>query len=71
MKMTISNFQVTGMTCGHCESAVKKEVSELSGVTAVEVSSATGKLTVTADRELSDSEVIAAVDEAGYEATRA
>ena len=32
-----TNYTVTGMTCGHCEASVKEEVSEVPGVTAVEV----------------------------------
>ncbi|GAA1115501.1 heavy-metal-associated domain-containing protein [Nocardiopsis exhalans] len=63
-------YAVTGMTCGHCEGAVRGEVSRLPGVAAVEVSSATGRLVVTADGRIDDAAVIAAVGEAGYAATR-
>jgi copper chaperone CopZ len=44
-------------------------VSQIPGVTAIEVSAATGLLTVTADT-LDDSAVLSAVDEAGYQAAR-
>lgn len=63
-------YAVTGMTCGHCEGAVRSEVSRLSGVATVEVSSASGRLVVTADEQIDDAAVIAAVEEAGYSATR-
>ena len=67
--MTTNEFQVTGMSCGHCESAVRQQVSKIPGVVGVEVSAATGRLVVTADAATDDA-VIAAVDEAGYEAVR-
>ncbi len=68
--MTISAYQVTGMTCAHCEAAVRSEVSQLDGVQSIEVSAQTGALVVNSQRPLDDAEVLAAVDEAGYEAVR-
>ncbi|HMU35888.1 MAG TPA: heavy-metal-associated domain-containing protein [Marmoricola sp.] len=66
--MTTTEYQVTGMTCGHCESAVREEVSKIAGVSQVDVSAATGKLVITSANPLADTDVLAAVDEAGYEA---
>jgi copper chaperone len=60
-------YVVTGMTCQHCVSSVTEEISEVSGVTAVEVDLATGSVTVTSDQPLADDDVRAAVDEAGYQ----
>jgi copper chaperone CopZ len=60
-------YTVTGMTCGHCEAAVRAEVGRLDGVAQVDVSAATGRLVVTSTEPLADD----AVDEAGYEAVRA
>ena len=68
--MTTTEYQVTGMSCGHCETAIRTEVSQIPGVTGIEVSSATGRLAVTADQSVEDRAVIAAVDEAGYTAVR-
>lgn len=68
--MATSEYQVTGMTCGHCETAVRGEVGGLPGVAHVDVSAATGKLVVTSAAALDDAAVLAAVDEAGYEAER-
>jgi copper chaperone len=68
--MTTTDYQVTGMTCGHCEMAVKKEVGQVAGVESVEISAQTGKLVVTGPAKLDDAVVIAAVDEAGYRAVR-
>jgi copper chaperone len=66
-----TEFQVTGMTCSHCEHAVSSEVKRISGVQNVEVSAATGRLVVTSNVPVADAEVLAAVDEAGYRAVRA
>ena len=35
---TTTEYQVTGMTCEHCEGSVRAEVSQVPGVTGVEVS---------------------------------
>lgn len=69
--MTTSEYQVTGMTCGHCEAAVREEVGQVAGVEAVEVSADSGRLVVTSAQPVDDAAVLAAVDEAGYAATPA
>jgi copper chaperone CopZ len=66
--MSTQTFPVTGMTCGHCVSAVTSEVSALPGVTDVQVdlvADGTSTLSVTSDAALSEAEVAAALDEAG------
>ncbi|KWX20534.1 heavy metal transporter [Mycolicibacterium wolinskyi] len=68
--MTTTGFKVTGMTCGHCEMAVRSEVSKIAGVEQVDVSAATGVLVVTSDAPVEDAQVLAAVEEAGYDAVR-
>ncbi|WP_406000789.1 heavy-metal-associated domain-containing protein [Streptomyces sp. NBC_00829] len=60
-------YQVTGMTCGHCEGAVTGEISEIPGVTSVTAVAATGQVTVVSDTPLDEKAVREAVDEAGYE----
>lgn len=70
MSTTTTEFQVTGMSCGHCETAIRAEVSEIAGVTGIEVSAQTGRLAVTAEQPVDEAAVIAAVDEAGYTAVR-
>ncbi|WP_214468446.1 heavy-metal-associated domain-containing protein [Microbacterium flavescens] len=64
-------YTVTGMTCGHCEAAVRGEVSKIAGVETIAVDAASGTLVVGSIAPLSDDDVFAAVDEAGYEAARA
>ena len=68
--MATNEYLVTGMTCGHCETSVREEVGEIPGVDSIEVSAATGKLVVSSAGELDDAQVLAAVTEAGYSATR-
>lgn len=68
--MAANEYQVTGMTCGHCEMSIREEVGEIAGVTDIQVSAQTGKLVVTAANEVDDATVLAAVEEAGYSAVR-
>jgi len=65
-----TEYTVTGMSCGHCENAVREEVSGIDGVTGIEVSADTGRLVVTSEQPVDDQAVIDAVDEAGYSASR-
>ncbi|MEV2236767.1 copper ion binding protein [Micromonospora sp. NPDC049891] len=65
--MVSTTYQVQGMTCGHCVSAVSTEIGAIEGVKDVQVDLAAGRVTVTSDQPLSDDAVRAAVDEAGYE----
>jgi copper ion binding protein len=65
--MATSTYQVQGMTCGHCVSAVSSEIGQLAGVSDVSVELQTGRVTVTAEQPLDDDAVRAAVEEAGYE----
>lgn len=68
--MTSNDYQVTGMTCGHCEMSIREEVGEIPGVRDIRVSAQTGKLSVTAEGEIDDAKILAAVEEAGYSAVR-
>lgn len=56
------------MTCGHCEASVRGEVSELPGITDVQVDRSRNFLSVTSNADIDTAAVIAAVDEAGYKA---
>lgn len=65
--MATATYTVSGMTCGHCAQSVTEEVSEVPGVTDVNVDLPTGKVTVTSDQPVPADQVRAAVTEAGYE----
>lgn len=65
-----TEFGVEGMTCAHCVSSVTSELSQLDGVTNVNIDLVAGgisRVTVGSDRQLGNDEVGAALDEAGYE----
>ena len=65
--MTTTTYNVSGMTCGHCVSAVSSEIGKLAGVREVRVDLATGAVTVDSDQPLAEADVVTAVDEAGYQ----
>ncbi|KQX59393.1 MULTISPECIES: heavy-metal-associated domain-containing protein [unclassified Streptomyces] len=66
---TATVYAVSGMTCGHCRTAITKSVSALDGVLAVDVDVDAGLVTVTTGGEPDDAAITAAVDDAGYELT--
>ena len=68
--MSELTFTVPGMTCGHCEAAVKGEVGKVAGVTDVAVDLAT-KLVTVSGSALDTTAIVAAIDEAGFEVATA
>ena len=68
--MSTTEYQVTGMSCGHCEASVREEVGQVAGVEDIQVSAQTGRLVVTSAAPIDDAAVLSAVDEAGYSAVR-
>jgi copper chaperone len=63
-------YSVPGMTCGHCRAAITAEVTAISGVEAIDVD-LDAKLVRVFGENLDDAALVAAIDEAGYEAVRA
>jgi copper chaperone len=63
------DYTVKGMTCSHCVLSVREEVSEIPGVSGVDVDLASGSLSVTGEQVVDDA-VREAVAEAGYEVAR-
>ena len=65
-----ATYGVDGMTCDHCVSAVREEVTKLPGVREVTVdlvAGATSAVRVVSDDTLDRSRVREAVQKAGYE----
>ena len=62
-------LNVTGMMCQHCVAHVTKALEGVSGVSSVDVSLEAGTATVEADASVTDEALVAAVVDAGYEAT--
>lgn len=68
--MATSTYVVRGMTCGHCVNAVTEELLTIRGVTDVAIDLVEGgdsTVSVTSANPLDTDQVMAAVDEAGYE----
>ena len=66
--MEKTTLQVTGMTCGHCEKAVKTALLNVEGVTEVSVSLKDGKVEVGHDTsKASVSKLKEAVEDQGYD----
>ena len=63
-------YLVPGMTCGHCTVAVSEEVARVAGVASVDVD-LESKLVRIAGTGVDQAEVVAAIDEAGYDAVAA
>jgi len=66
---TTTTISVSGMTCGHCVSAVSEELEAIEGVEAVNVDLNAGGIstvTITSSKEISPAEMGEAVAEAGY-----
>ncbi|PYF99030.1 Copper chaperone CopZ [Georgenia satyanarayanai] len=65
-------LEVEGMTCGHCVSAVTRELEDVKDVSKVSVilrNGGTSEVTVVSDAVLDEDALRAAVDEAGYTVT--
>ncbi len=58
-------YVVPGVTCGHCKSAIEGEVSQVPGVSRVEVDIESKRVVVEGDAR--EDAVLAAIAEAGYE----
>ena len=59
-------YTVSGMTCAHCVMSVTEEITAIDGVTDVAVDLPTGAVAVTSDRPITEAQVRAAVEDAGY-----
>lgn len=64
--MNTLTLSVPGMTCGHCEAAVKQEVGAVTGVADVVVDLDSKDVVVTGT-DLDRDAVVAAIDEAGFD----
>ena len=67
---TVTALSVTGMTCGHCVSAVTRELKGVAGVQDVSVelhAGQTSSVRVISNLPVSEGSLREAVDEAGYD----
>ena len=63
-------YSVPGMSCDHCRSAITAEVTAVAGVDGVDVGLG-AKLVRISGRALDDRALVAAIDDAGYDAVAA
>lgn len=61
---------VEGMSCGHCVNHVKEALSELNGVTSVDVDLASKTAILEASIDVNDEDIKFAIDDAGYDAVK-
>ena len=59
------HFEVKGMTCGHCEMAVKKAIVRLDPEAKVEIDRGTGKVDVHSSKSRED--IAHAIADEGYQ----
>ncbi len=66
--MTILNLMVTGMTCGHCEKAVKQAIKDVDANAAIEIKRAENLVVV--DTAEAAETIVAAITAEGYPASQ-
>lgn len=67
MKKKIS---ITGMSCEHCVKHVTSALQGLAGVSKVEVNLAANNAIIESSQDVSDEDIMASIDDAGYEVTK-
>lgn len=68
MSVIIKVLNVEGMSCSHCERAVKNALGELNGVSNTEVDLKNKTVTVSYDTDLvTEKDLAEAIEEAGYD----
>ena len=60
------DLKIEGMTCGHCEMSVTKELAKLAGAKDIRVTAADGTAHVSVDESVTTDALAAAIDQAGY-----
>lgn len=62
----MTELKITGMTCGHCQHAVKGALESVAGIQSASVDLDTGVARVDGEADLNA--LVAAVEEEGYQA---
>ena len=70
MNMEEKSVAIKGMTCGHCEGRVSKEILSIPGVIGVSASADKGNAIITSNLEISEDAIERAVQAAGYSLLR-
>ncbi len=67
--MTVKEFRIEGMSCGHCVMAVKKELSKLTDIIVDDVQIGNAKIQYD-ENKIAEKTIVDAIEEAGYKVTR-
>ncbi|MGM8212685.1 copper chaperone CopZ [Virgibacillus sp. W0430] len=63
-----TTLHVKGMSCGHCVSAIKDELKQLNGISAVEVNLSDGTVDITCDdTHITIEEIRTTIEDIGYD----
>lgn len=65
--MTEKTFTVPDVSCEHCVTAVQRELSKIDGIESVAVDLDQKTVTVSVTESVTDQQIIAGLDEAGYD----
>ena len=65
--MSTTTVTVSGMSCGHCATSVREELTEIPGVRSVDVDLASGNVTIGSDTVVEADAIRMAVEDAGYQ----
>jgi copper chaperone CopZ len=65
--MSTTTVTVTGMSCGHCATSVREELTEIPGVVSVDVDLASGNVTIDSEGAIDAAAIRTAIEDAGYE----
>ena len=60
-------IKVNGMMCGHCEAHVKKALEAIDGIDTAVASHEENLVTITNSKDVDESVIKAAIEDAGYE----
>lgn len=65
--MAEKTFMVPDVSCEHCVSAIQGELTKIDGVDVVDVDIASKRVTVKHNGNVTDEQLVAGLDEAGYD----
>lgn len=68
--MAEKTFKVPDVSCEHCVKAIRDELEKITGVETVDVDISSKLVTVRHNGDVSDQQLVAGLDEAGYEIAR-
>jgi copper chaperone len=68
--MRTTTVTVAGMSCGHCATSVREEITDIPGVRAVDVDLVSGNVTIDSDDLVETAAIKNAVEDAGYQLAR-